>query len=232
MENHKKSLGYLHEKEDSPLIFKSDSYVKELNGDKQHKMGDEVFSFFKMLVLAVAITGLMNVFIFNLSQVKQRSMEATLFEGERLILEKLSYSFGSPNRGDIIVFISPESPVEDSISARFVRLYEDIMAKYTNTKASRRLVKRVIGLPGDEIDIRQGKVFINGTELTESYIHQPTQEKDSLTFPVIVPENHYFVMGDNRQNSHDSRDFNSIDRKQIEGKIMFRIWPLNKLGGL
>lgn len=188
----------------------------------------EVLDYAKIILIALIITNILNVFVFSLSQVRQSSMEPTLIEKDQLIVEKLSYSFSDPKTGDIIVFID-ELTVDDSISARFKRLYDDMFAKLNKKEGHLRLVKRVIGVPGDVINIEDGLVFVNGEQLDEPYLVVPTGAK-SLEYPLTVEEDYYFCLGDNRTVSYDSRDFGPVPIEKIEGKVLFRFWPFNKIG--
>ncbi|WZL80093.1 signal peptidase I [Vallitaleaceae bacterium 9-2] len=192
------------------------------------KIMAEVLEYVKIIIIALLITNFLNVFVFSLSEVRQSSMETTLMENDQLVVERLSYSFGEPKRGDIIVFID-ELEVKNTIPARIKRLYEDMLSKIRQKDGHLRLVKRVIGLPGDEINIEDGYVFVNGQRLEEEYLSVPTNAK-SLDYPLLVEEDHYFVLGDNRTVSLDSRDFGSVPIEKIEGRVMFRFWPLNKMG--
>ncbi|HEX7058163.1 MAG TPA: signal peptidase I, partial [Bacilli bacterium] len=126
-------------------------------------------------------------------------------EGQRLIEDKITYRFYGPSRGDIVIVHGPES--------------------------DRRLVKRIIGLPGDVIDMRDGKLYLNGRELYEPYVKGKTYP-NGMKLPYTVPAHKVFVMGDNREVSLDSRspEIGPIDLNSIEGKIIFRIWPLSKFG--
>ncbi len=187
----------------------------------------EVWEYVKIIAIALIITNLLNVFVFSLSEVRQSSMESTLMEKDQLVIERLSYTFGQPKRGDIIIFID-ELEVKNTVPARFKRLYEDMYKKIRRQDGHLRLVKRIIGEPGDEIDIRDGSVFINGELLDEPYLSEPTNAKN-LEYPLVVPERHYFVLGDNRDVSLDSRDFGSVPIEKIEGRVAFRFWPLNKI---
>lgn len=188
----------------------------------------EVLEYVKIIVIALIITNLLTVFVFSLSQVRQSSMEPTLMERNQLVVEKVTYAFRAPKRGEIIVFID-ELEVDNSITARFKRLYDDMFSKFKDEEGHLRLVKRVIGLPGDVVDIHDGYVYINGEQLDEPYLHVLTNEK-SLTYPLTVPEDSYFVMGDNRTVSLDSRDFGSVPIEKIEGRVVFRFWPLDHFG--
>ncbi|RRD93757.1 signal peptidase I [Clostridiales bacterium COT073_COT-073] len=230
MENEKKQDDFLQKKEKSEMTAETNSLTENNEDEKKSNWKKEIWDFVKVVFIALLITNLLNVFVFTLSQVRQSSMETTLIAGDQLVVEKLSYTFGEPQRGDIVVFIK-ELSVDTSIGARFIRLYEDMFAKITRKEGHFRLVKRVIGVPGDKVDIHDGKVYVNDKEYIEAYIHQPTYEKSNV-YPMIIPAEQYFVMGDNRGMSLDSRDFGCIKAEQIEGKVWIRFWPFNKLGGI
>lgn len=192
------------------------------------KILKEVLDYAKIIIIALVITNVLNIFVFTLSQVRQSSMEPTLYENQQLIVDKLSYGVSNPKRGDIIVFIE-ELKVDNSIVAKFKRLYEDMFVKISRGEGRMRLVKRVIGLPGDIIDIKNGFVYINDVQAVEPYLEVPTNAT-GLTYPLIVPEGEYFCLGDNRTVSRDSREFGPVPIENIEGKVLFRFWPLSKLG--
>jgi signal peptidase I, bacterial type len=154
-------------------------------------------------------------------------MENTLLAGQKLIMDKISYNFSQPKRGDIIIFLEfkHKSSVKDEISI-FLTDFENVLNLSTGND---RLVKRVIGVPGDTIDIKDGHVFVNNEMLEENYIKGETLKRET-TFPIKVPEGKLFVLGDNRAVSRDSRNFGLVDSDQVEGKAVFRVWPYNKLG--
>ena len=191
----------------------------------------EIWEWLVVFVAAFIMVMLLNTAVFATTQVRQTSMQNTLLEGQHLFVEKLSYLFADPSRGDIIVFIENEYPTGyiDRVKL-FLKDVSEIF-KPVDSKTNIRLVKRVIGIPGDEVDIRGGKVYLDGKMLDESYVKGETYQRD-IQFPVTVPEGKYLVLGDNREVSKDSRSFGFIERCQIEGKAVFRFWPLNKFGGL
>ncbi|MGI5997238.1 MAG: signal peptidase I [Lutispora sp.] len=164
----------------------------------------EIISWIKLIATAFIIAFVLKTFIFQIAYVKGPSMEPTLYEGQILIVSKLNYRIGAPKRGDIVV-------LSDNLE------HKD-------------LIKRVIGLPGEKIDIRDGFVYINGELLEEKYISVPTYEYGFEGSK--VPEDKYFVLGDNRPESRDSRSgsLGFVERENIMGKAVFRLWPLNKIG--
>ncbi|MBN1189536.1 MAG: signal peptidase I [Dehalococcoidales bacterium] len=155
------------------------------------------------LGLALVIYLLLQLVIQS-SIVNNISMQPTLIEGQRLIIGKVAYTFSEPQRGDIVV-VRP--PVE------------------TNTE----YVKRLIGLPGDTVEIDDGKLYLNGIPLDEPYLKEDIKSGFS---PYVVPEGRYFLMGDNRNHSNDSRRGWTVTRQDIVGKAWLRIWPLNKWGSV
>jgi len=152
----------------------------------------------------------LNVFVFNITIVKGESMNPTLGNGDRLILKKYETLLKTEeyNRGDIVAF---RSPID---------------------KDNRIFVKRVVGISGDEISIVEGDLYINGEYVNEPYVpNESFTESLSYGGNFIVPEDEIFVMGDNRfpGGSNDSRSFGSVSIEEIKGKVVFRIFPFNKI---
>jgi len=189
----------------------------------------ELFSWIMTILFALSIIFVINTEIFAMVQVEQQSMESTLFPGERLLVNRLGWQTAGPHRGEIVIFL-PEREVGtfwEGVSL-FIDDYKSI---FDRSAAPRRYVKRVIGLPGDEIDIRDGMVYINGAELEEDYVKGLTYSAD-CNFPTIVPEGHLFVLGDNREVSRDSRAFGTIKQESVIGEAFFRMMPLTRVGFL
>lgn len=147
------------------------------------------------LILSVILFVSINVISARI-RVDGASMEPTLVSGEYVIVNRLSYRMGSPQRGDIIVFHFPRNPEEEYI-------------------------KRIIGLPGDQVEAREGAVYINGQRLDERYLSVET----NYTGTWQVPEGQLFVLGDNRNNSSDSHDWGTVPMEYVVGKAVLVYWP-------
>ena len=151
---------------------------------------------------AVLIALLIHLFLAQATRVEGYSMEPTLYGHQRLVIEKLSYRLHEPQRGDIIVIHVPGY-------------------------GSEMLIKRIVGLPGDTVSVQNGQVFLNGQAMQEPYLRSIMRG----TYPTTrVPDNSVFVMGDNRNNSNDSRSFGPIPINDIVGKAWLRYWPLSDFG--
>lgn len=188
----------------------------------------EIAEYIKLLAIVLVITSLLNTMVFTFSTVQQSSMEHTLMEDDVLIIEKVSMLYDPPAFGDIVVFVEDED-VASSFFKKLGVLYQDMFGKITGNTYRTRLVKRIIGVPGDVINIVDGRVYVNDQLLEEAYVEDLTFAK-VIEYPVTVPEGHYFVMGDNRDVSRDSRHFGMIAFDHIEGKAFLRLAPLNKFG--
>lgn len=162
-----------------------------------------------LIAIALCLALLIRTFIAEPRYIPSESMVPTLYEGDRLVVEKVSYNFQQPTTGDIVVFRPP---------AELQR------RGYPKDQA---FIKRVIGTPGEIISVNNGKVYLNGKALPEDYIAEPPNQPFP---PVKVPENQFFVMGDNRNNSNDSRYWGFLPKENIIGRAVFRFWPLDRLG--
>lgn len=185
----------------------------------------DLYEWVKCILLAVLIALLIRGVIFEPVEVDGISMEDTLFNGQRLIIYKTCYYFTPPKRGDIVVL-----QIHEGVT-RFLPFLEEIpfIRKAVLDLEEVDYIKRVIGIPGDEIEIKNGRVYVNGRELNEPYAKGITYG-EGAKFPLIVKKDKVFVLGDNRQNSHDSRHIGLIDIDRIKGKAVFRIWPLKDIG--
>ena len=194
------------------------------------------------IIIAVVIAILIKYFIGTPTIVKQTSMWPTLEQNDRLILNRLTRTFKKmPERGDIITFEAPSNNAIGLLASDI----ENPVAKYDNEPTNwwekfiydvleigkESYIKRVIALPGEHVEIKEGKVYINGEELDEPYLKDDViTEPTGVLNDFIVPENTVFAMGDNREGSKDCRAFGCIPLEKIESKVVIRFWPLNKFG--
>lgn len=162
--------------------------------------------FLESIALAVGVVvAIVNPFIIQAFLIPSGSMIPTLQVGDRIMADKFIYYMREPQRGEVIVFRAP--PQADVLQRNFV--------------------KRVIGLPGDTVEVKDGKVFVNGKPLEEPYIYEPPLYQFG---PYKVPKNHYFVMGDNRNDSSDSHIWGPLPRNRITGRALFIWWPVRRWG--
>lgn len=163
-----------------------------------------------MVVSVFAVMSLLNLFVFNISMVKGHSMQPTLYEGERLFINKIALAFERPKRGDVIVLHDPSS----------------------GPSRKEYLVKRVVAIPGDVVEVRDHKLYINGKPGEEPYVDTVIEDEDFA--PVTVGKDQFFVMGDNRHAgaSKDSRYFGAVPLDLIVGRVSFIWWPLSKIHAL
>ncbi len=153
------------------------------------------------IVIAVILAVLIRVFLFQPFYIPSGSMEPTLTKGDRIIVNKITYRFTEPKWGDIIVFKYPLNPKRD-------------------------FIKRVIGLPGDTIQLKNSTLYVNGKAVNQSFL--PQGLKYGNYGPVTMADDAYFMMGDNRNNSEDSRVWGTLPRENIVGKATVIYWPLNR----
>ncbi|MCY3564023.1 MAG: signal peptidase I [Acidimicrobiia bacterium] len=181
-----------------------------------------------LLLGAVILAVLIKSFLIQPFEIPSQSMHPTLQVGDRVMVSKVSYLFGEPARGDVVVFSPPGRPEPDRNVLEVVwHEVREAFGWYDISEAA--LIKRVIATGGDRVEIRRNQVWVNGRLLEERYLGSSTQEE---TFTVDVEEDHIFVMGDHRAKSSDSRAFGTVHQGMVVGKAVFRIWPLGRLGGI
>ena len=156
------------------------------------------------IVISAAVSVLIITFLYQPVRVEGTSMLPRLEDHDRLFINKFVYRISSIHRGDVVVFHYPRDP-------------------------EKSYIKRVIGLPGDRISIDRGRVYLNGKALRESYVPEEFRDTRSMA-ELVVPEDAYFMMGDHRSISSDSREFGPVDRDLIYGKAVFVYWPTKDAG--
>ncbi len=187
-----------------------------------------IFTFLAAFLIALFIISN----IITLTQVKERSMEPTFIENDRVVVYKLGLLFSEPEKGDIVILnrtIDKKGIIRNMINEA-KDIYSTIKSRFTGEIEKNNLIKRVIGLEGDIINIKNGNLYINNELQKETYIKESTTAKSSIAYPLEVPEGKLFVLGDNREYSLDSRDFGLIDVEQVKGKVIFRLAPFGRFG--
>jgi signal peptidase I len=184
-----------------------------------------------LLLIAFVLAFLLRTFVLQVFYIPSSSMEPTLQINDRMVVEKLTYRFREPVRGEVVVFEGDSFGLVEqdwTVPARVVRGVGQFLGVVP--ASARDYVKRVIGLPGDEVSIEDGEVSVNGAPLDEPYV---VYDDGSDFGPVIVPEDHLFFLGDNRPNSSDSRrSLGFVPREQVVGRSAVIIWPPDHAGSL
>ena len=167
------------------------------------------FENLQIVIIALSLAIVIRALIAEPRYIPSDSMVPTLHVGDRVVVEKISYHLKPPKTGDIVVFAPPEQLQEQG---------------FTQDQA---FIKRIIGLPGQTVAVKKGLVYLNDKPLVEKYIAEPPQYQWG---PYRVPENEYFVMGDNRNNSNDSSRWGFLPKQNIIGRAVVRFWPLERIG--
>jgi signal peptidase I len=166
----------------------------------------ELRSWARDLAVALGLALVIIIFLYQPVKVEGTSMAPLLSDQERIFINKFVYRFEPIERGDVVVFWYP-------------------------LDRSKSFIKRVVALPGETMEIRAGRLFVNGAELKEPYV--PANFLDGLSYgPILIPSGNYFVMGDHRDSSNDSRVFGPVTRQNIYGKAVFAYWPVEHFGSL
>jgi signal peptidase I len=220
----------LPDTEEQPLPSSKDG-DREKEGDRKKEESRGFFGFLKelpgLILIAFVLALLIKTFLVQAFYIPSRSMVPTLHVGDRVLVNKIVYTAGEPQRLDIIVFRNPNlaEPDRGFFPAIWHWLIEGLGV---STDPNRDFIKRVMGVPGDTVEVRNGRVFVNGDRLQEPYARDELDRSDYG--PVTVPEAKYFVMGDNRSNSSDSRaGLGFIPEDKIVGKAFVLLWPPSRI---
>ncbi len=167
------------------------------------------FDFLQGIVVVLALLVMVYLFIMSPQEINGESMEPNFHNGEFILTNKIMYKFRVPARGDVVIFKSPPDPNIDYI-------------------------KRIIGLPGDTVSVQDNAMYVNGQKVNEPYLAPNTPIFGGTYLAegqsIVVPQDSYFMMGDNRAHSSDSREFGPVQEAAFIGTAVFRYWPINELG--
>jgi signal peptidase I len=189
-----------------PQIPQATPEIKSEKARSANRAATLFTSWVRDLIISLAISAFVIVFLYQPVKVEGTSMMPSLDDQERIFINKFVYRIEPIQHGDIIVFRYPRDPAKS-------------------------FIKRVIGVAGDHVRIEDGRVYLNGRQLVEDYV--PRAYDDDRSYPdVVVPPDSYFVLGDHRSLSNDSRDFGPVDASYIYGKAVFGYWPVDKMGRL
>ena len=179
-----------------------------------------------LIAIALVIVWPVRTFVAQAYYIPSASMTPQLAVNDRVVVSKLAYDLHDPHRGDIVVFDAPPGlpapPDHASAPIRFIRrLFQPSTQEY---------IKRIVALPGERVEARQGRILVNGKRLVEPYLPPGTVTQDFT--PRVVPHGRLWVMGDNRSNSEDSRVFGPIRRSSVVGRAVVRVWPVQRMSFL
>ncbi len=169
-----------------------------------YKTSNWAFELTKGIVIIAIILTLVNFFVVTVFVVEGASMEPNFHNGEALLTNRLSYLISTPQRGDVVI------------------------SKFPGDPEHKKYIKRIIALPGEKLTIKDGLVYINDQKLTESYLPSGTQTLPDME--KVMGSDEYFIIGDNRGNSSDSRIWGPVEKSDLIGKAIFRFWPFDSFG--
>ena len=186
-----------------------------------------------IVALAIGLALLIQAFIVKPYQIPSESMEPTLDIGQRVLVDRVSYHFGDPEIGDIVVFHPPEGAINGNPQCGAQTSGDEACPQPVDQESDTNFIKRIVAGPGDTLSIRDGHPVVNGVEAKEPFI-RPCGGGPSCTMPktITIPPNDYFMMGDNRGSSDDSRFWGPVPRSWIIGEAFFTYWPPDRIGFL
>lgn len=182
-----------------------------------------------LLLAALLVAVVIKTFLIQPFYIPSRSMVPELLVNDRVMVSKVNLWFGDPAQGDIVVFTNPATPIEaETVPERVVRAVLEALGIRTN--GTEDLIKRVVAVGGQTVEIHDNQVLVDGVPLEEDYLPEGVFMSDMA--PRLIPEGQLWMMGDNRNESSDSRVFGPIDQDTVIGEAVVRIWPLDRIGGL
>lgn len=219
----------MSERPHDPFETSTTRSTREPENPSGRKSGGGVLEFLVILAVSFALVfGVVRPYVIEAFYIPSESMVPTLEIGDRVLANKFIYSFEEPERGEIVVFQSVEGGRLPPDRNPLLRLVDRLRGERMPPPRE-DLIKRIVGVPGDEIVVKEGTLLVNGEPQREPYVNGRMPDL-STSRPITVPEDHVFVMGDNRANSRDSRVFGPVPYRNIEGQAFVRFWPLDRLG--
>jgi signal peptidase I len=209
-------------------------------GEKKRKRQKEeksttgsIVEFFVIIAVALGLAIGIQAFLVKPFRIPSPSMVPTLEVGQRVLVNRIGTHFGDPDRGDVVVFKPPQGANTGRCGVEKTNL--QACPQPTKEQAKENFIKRVVGLPGDELFVKNNRVYIDGKALDEPYVNKADSTCDrlcNLEEPITVPPGHFFMMGDNRGASDDSRQWGPVPEDWIIGDAFFTYWPPNRIGTL
>jgi signal peptidase I len=183
-----------------------------------------------IVVLAIGLALVIQAFVVKPYQIPSESMEPTLDVGQRVLVDRVSYHFGDPDVNDIVVF-HPPAGAENGKECGVRRDGREPCQEPTKDRSDTNFIKRIVAVPGDTLSVRNGHPVVDGVEAKEDFI-RPCRGGSGCNLPqeITIPPDHYFMMGDNRGSSDDSRFWGPVPRDWIIGQAFFTYWPPDRIG--
>ena len=189
-------------------------------------------SLVELVIIVVVALGLalgIQAFLVKPFRIPSESMVPTLEVGQRVLVDRVSFRFSNPDRGDIVVFKPPHGADLNACGVRHPS--DQPCPKETPERSDTNFIKRVVGLPGDHLKVLEGSVYINGKRQKESFARlDPECGTCNLPLEITIPEDHYYMMGDNRGQSADSREWGPVPKKWMIGRAFMTYWPPGRIG--
>ena len=198
-------------------------------GKQKRKKQGSLIELVSIVAVALLLALGIQAFLVKPFRIPSESMVPTLTVGQRVLVDRVSFRFSDPDRGDIVVFKPPQGAEDNTCGVDHPP--DQACPRATDERSDTNFIKRVVGLPGDRLKVLQGRVYINGEQLDEPYIRPDAScAICNLTSEITIPKGQYFMMGDNRGQSADSREWGPVKKDWIIGQAFFTYWPPKRIG--
>jgi signal peptidase I len=198
---------------------------------KSSGAGGSLIELATIVIVALGLALGIQAFLVKPFRIPSESMVPTLDVGQRVLVDRVGLRFGGPSRGDVMVFKPPKGADESECGVSHPE--DEPCPHHTPTKSKTNFIKRVVGMPGDHLSVRRGRVYINGKLQKEPFIRPDSGcSICNLPRPITIPKGEYYMMGDNRGESADSREWGPVPKKWFIGKAFFTYWPPKRIGTL